>query len=210
MPAPKKVSTEEVLDALRKRDTRQRPAVTASHVADGFDVSTRTIKRRLTELVVEGEVSCVKYANVTVYWSNAVASCAECGADCEDLDGNDMRCYQCGSFFTQTITPDGMTEEMEEIQRATAQAIYWQTLPAALKSLVTTLAGLLAPLRSEGNNEYRPGMLHYDLKKEEVNVEPDKPTAETDDEDDERRLGIGFRGDGLGLSKQYNRRGRPD
>jgi len=203
MPRPNKITNEEILEALRKRDRRQRPAVTAPHVAKGFDVHTRTIKRHLDDLVEEGEVSCVKYAAVTVYWSNAVASCAECGADCEDVGGNDMRCYQCGSFFTQTITPDGFTEEMEEIQRATGLAIWWQTLPAALKSLVTTLAALMAPLRSEGVNKYRPSMLRYDIKNEEVYIQPDDPEAESDVEDDEdRRLVIGVKGDGLGISKE--------
>jgi hypothetical protein len=207
MPAPKKVTNEEILEALRKRDRRQRPAVTPSHVANGFDVHTRTIKRRLDELVGDGEVSCLKYANVTVYWSNAVASCAECGADCEDLDGYDIRCYQCGSYFVQTATPEGPTEEAKSVRRNGGVAVWWGTLPKTIKILAVKLAAYTAPLRSEGISQYRPDMVRYDRKKDEIYIQKDDPEAEsdvedTDEEDDERRLVIGVKGDGLGISKE--------
>jgi hypothetical protein len=116
-----------------------------------------------------------------------------------------MRCYQCGSRFTQTITPYGKTEEMEEIKRATNLAIWWETLPTALKSLVTTLAALLGPLRSEGVKKYSPAMLRYDFDEEKIYIQPDEPEAETDVEDtgdDDRRLVIWDRGDGLSDSNE--------
>jgi len=201
MPAPNKITNEEILDALRKRDRRQRPAVTASHVANGFDVHTRTMKRHLDELVEEGEVSCVKYAAVTVYWSNAVASCAECGADLYGLDNYDLGCYQCGSVFIQKMTPDGLTPEMKMLSKATDLSLWWLTLPKSLRSLFTTMASLLAPLRSQGFTKYEPGMLRYDHEKREVYVERDDAETDSDveDTDDERRLVIGVKGDGLAI-----------
>jgi hypothetical protein len=207
MPRPNKITNEEILEALRKRDRRQRPAVTASHVAEGFDVHTRTAKRHLDDLVDEGEVSCVKYAAVTVYWSNAVASCAECGADCEDLDGYDMRCYQCGSFFVQTATPDGPTEESKAVRREGGVAVWWSTLPKPIKFLAVKLAAYTAPLRSEGISQYRPDMVRYDRKKDEIYIQRDDPEAEsdvqdTDEEGEDRRLVIGVKGEGLKISTE--------
>jgi uncharacterized protein YuzE len=50
-------------------------------------------------------------------------------------------------------------------------------------------------------------MVRYDRKKDEIYIQKDDPEAEsdvedTDEEDDERRLVIGAKGDGLGISKE--------
>jgi hypothetical protein len=206
----KVLEKEEVLEALKSRDHRQLPAVTTTQIAEEFsETSRKTVERRLNDLVDDGDVYKRKLANVTIFWSKAPASCAQCGSDLERLDEIQLGCRTCDSLFDQTRGPDG-PKDVTIIRHEMSQiAIWWLTLPDWVKRLVVGVAALAGPLRSERFTEYRPDQISFDHETEEVYIDRDDVEElkdqgdgeDTQDEDDERRLVIGQTGDGLAVSK---------
>ena len=163
MPSPNpKITKEEVLAELANRDRREHPALSISQLGERFDVSNKTVRRRIDELVQEGAVNEENHGRVSVYWVNHDESqgvCPECGGILEKDDEYEPGywCRMCGSAFAEVTRRGEPTKYGRTVQRASRMMVWWASLPSSFQRLVAFIATtFLTDEKKPDTGGYRP------------------------------------------------------
>jgi hypothetical protein len=156
---PKKVTTDDVLEAVMFRDRREYPVLTVSQLADMErfdDVTRRTIQRKVNTLVDEDRLRERQLGKVGIYWlpeNKRGGECAACGgmivprtaySDTDtptSYDAHTWNCTRCNAQYQSIRNPDGsLTSYGGVVTKAIARFSWWQRIGTRTQKAVEVVA----------------------------------------------------------------------
>jgi len=160
------VTKREVLETVLDRDRREYPVMTVTEIAERFDYSRQTVRRRVKELHHDDLLRRNSAGKGNYYWPHEdieTGLCPECHGVLERDPEYDpgFNCQRCTARYGQMYDGESHTAFGASIGRGLKMVRWWSSLPEKVRGFVTTVTTVFMDVETPPNVDYRPENLTY-------------------------------------------------
>jgi|APHM01.1.fsa_nt_gi HTH domain. len=162
----RELTNNEVLEYILDRDRREYPVMTVTEIAEPFDCSRQTVRRRVKELHEGGFLRKNSAGKGNYYWPHedvGPGKCPECHGVLtrdEEYDPG-FTCQRCGTALAQLHDGEETTKYGRTVARGIKMQAWWMELPERVRGFVVTVTTVFMDVDTPEGVDFRPENLTF-------------------------------------------------